>query len=61
MVNNAGGILYRWDLATNTLAEKIRLNLPSGGARLLADSQHRGGGATPKTTLEQFADHVLSY
>jgi hypothetical protein len=22
------GILYRWDLATNTLAEKIRLNAP---------------------------------
>jgi len=28
IVNSEDGILYRWDLATNTLAEKIRLNGP---------------------------------
>jgi hypothetical protein len=28
MVNSEAGILYRWDLARNTLAEKIRLNSP---------------------------------
>jgi len=28
ITNNADGILYRWDLASNTLAEKIRLNAP---------------------------------
>jgi hypothetical protein len=32
MVNNEDGILYRWDLADNTLAEKIRLNRPRGEA-----------------------------
>jgi hypothetical protein len=28
MVNSEDGILYRWDLAHNTLAEQIRLNAP---------------------------------
>jgi hypothetical protein len=28
MVNSEAGILYRWDLARNTLAEKIHLNSP---------------------------------
>jgi hypothetical protein len=28
IVNSEDGTLYRWDLARNTLAEKIRLNLP---------------------------------
>lgn len=28
IVNNEDGIVYRWDLAHNTLAEKIRLNRP---------------------------------
>ena len=28
IVNSEDGIVYRWDLAHNTLAEKIRLNSP---------------------------------
>lgn len=28
IVNNENGVVYRWDLASNTLAEKIRLNGP---------------------------------
>jgi hypothetical protein len=28
IVNSADGMLYRWDLATNTLTERIRLNAP---------------------------------
>lgn len=28
MVNSEDGVLYRWDLASNTLAEQIRLNSP---------------------------------
>ena len=32
MVNSEDGILYRWDLASNKLAEKIRLNAPRGEA-----------------------------
>ena len=28
IVNSEDGVLYRWDLAANTLAEKIRLNAP---------------------------------
>jgi hypothetical protein len=28
IVNSEDGTLYRWDLARNTLAEKIRLNRP---------------------------------
>ena len=29
IVNSEDGTLYRWDLARNTLAEKIRLNRPA--------------------------------
>jgi hypothetical protein len=32
MVNSEDGFLYRWDLAHNTLAERIRLNSPLGEA-----------------------------
>jgi hypothetical protein len=32
MVNSEDGMLYRWDLASNKLAEKIRLNAPRGEA-----------------------------
>ncbi len=32
IVNSEAGILYRWDLATNTLVEKIRLNAPRAEA-----------------------------
>jgi hypothetical protein len=32
IVNSEDGMLYRWDLATNTLAEKIRLNSPRAEA-----------------------------
>jgi hypothetical protein len=32
MVNSEDGMLYRWDLATDTLAEKIRLNPPRAEA-----------------------------
>ena len=28
IVNSEDGTVYRWDLASNTLAEKIRLNRP---------------------------------
>ena len=28
IVNSEDGTLYRWDLATNTLAEKMHLNAP---------------------------------
>jgi hypothetical protein len=28
IVNNEAGVLYRWDLARNTLARKVRLNAP---------------------------------
>jgi hypothetical protein len=31
-VNSEDGILYRWDLARNTLAEKIHLNRPRAEA-----------------------------
>ena len=32
IVNNDDGILYRWDLSTNTLSESIRLNSGIGQA-----------------------------
>jgi hypothetical protein len=32
IVNSEAGMLYRWDLASNTLAEKIHLNAPRGEA-----------------------------
>ena len=32
IVNSEGGVLYRWDLATNTLAQKIPLNAPRAEA-----------------------------
>jgi hypothetical protein len=32
IATSANGTLYRWDLATNTLAEKIHLNLPRSEA-----------------------------
>jgi hypothetical protein len=32
IVNSEDGYVYRWDLATNTLAEKIHLNAPRGEA-----------------------------
>ena len=32
LANNEDGILYRWDLATNTLAKSVRLNSGLGQA-----------------------------
>jgi hypothetical protein len=32
IVNSEAGVLYRWDLASNTLAEKIPLNAPRAEA-----------------------------
>ena len=32
LANNEDGILYRWDLATNTLSEKVRLTSGLGQA-----------------------------